>query len=275
MVIPFRTPEDFYLDATRELIEPHLDWLQPDAICPDTGKLKITIQSYLVKTDHHTILLDSCVGCGKTNPRYPFWHQRTDTRWLDGLIASGVNPEDVDYVMCTHLHADHIGWNTRMLNGRWVPTFPNAKYIISRTDVDHFSLIAEQDRAAAYNESVLPVIEAGQAVLVDGDFALDDNVRLEATPGHTPGHVAIALSSAKKGAVMCGDVIHSPIQCIYPHWRTVVDTDPELARRTRIQFLETESSSGRLILTSHFPAPSTGFVKQSGETFRFTPSRLP
>ncbi len=269
MVLPFRTPEDFYEDATPELVDPHRKWLSPNGLCPHTGKLILTVQSYLVKTRHHTILIDTCVGCGKTNPRYDFWHKRSDTSWLDRLAAAGAAPEDIDFVMCTHLHADHTGWNTRLENGRWVPTFPNARYIMSKADVEHFGAITETDRAAAYNESVLPVIEAGQCDPVSGDHVLDDQIRLEPTPGHTPGHVAVGLESKGSRAVMSGDLIHSPLQCLYPDWRTVVDTDAELARRTRRRFLEDASESRRLVMTGHFPAPCTGFVSPEADAFAF------
>ena len=146
---------------------------------------------------------------------------RTDRGWLDRLAAAGLGPADIDYVFCTHLHADHCGWNTQLIGGRWVPTFPNATYILAKSEVAR----ARAEDVSQYHESVLPVIEAGQAVLVETDYRLDDEIWLTPTPGHTPGHVAVNLSSNGHEAVMCGDLIHSPIQCLYPHWRYAVDSD--------------------------------------------------
>ena len=262
---PFLTPAQLFAEAPAEAFEAHRHWLEPKALCPNSGRLILAVQSYLVRTSRHTILIDSCVGCDKSNAFFPDWHRRQDASWLASLAAAGVGPEAVDFVFCTHLHSDHCGWNTRLIDGRWVPTFPNARYILARREVEHYAAQPND----SYRESVLPVIEAGQAVLVEMDHALDDEVWLEPTPGHTPGHVAVHLASQGAAAVMCGDVVHSPIQCLYPEWAFASDQNPELARVTRRHFLEARSADRRMVLTAHFPSPSVGHVEGDGDAFRF------
>ena len=265
MVIPFRTPDELFADCTPEALDAHRHWMQPSALCPETGKIILAVQSYLVRTTRHTILIDTCVGCDKSNEGIAPWHKRTDRSWLTRLAAAGAGPEDIDYVFCTHLHTDHCGWNTRLIDGRWVPTFPNAKYILAKREVDH----VQANPGPPFQQSVLPVIEAGQAVLVDTDYALDDEVWLEPTPGHTPGHVAVGLASNGDRAVMCGDLMHSPIQCNFPEWRFQTDADKPLAIDTRRRFLQANCDSGRLVMTAHFPAPSMGHVVAEADAFRF------
>ncbi|MCP4327886.1 MAG: MBL fold metallo-hydrolase [Alphaproteobacteria bacterium] len=265
MEMRYKTPLELFTDATAEIVEAYRAWMEPWAMCPESGKLIMPVQSYLVRTRHHTILIDTCVGCAKDNPHFEPWHRRDEASWLAALVAAGVAPEAVDFVLCTHFHADHCGWNTRRVDGRWVPTFPNASYVLSRDEVAHYAANPNN----AYRESVLPVIEAGQAVLVDMDHALDDEVWLEPTPGHTPGHVAVRLASQGREAVMCGDLIHAPIQCVFPDWRFRIDSDPEQGRATRRHFLAAHCDSGRTVLTAHFPSPSMGHVVADGDAYRF------
>ncbi len=263
--VPFFVPHETFVEATPEALAPHRYWLEPNAMDPETGMLILPFQSYLVRTKHHTILIDTCIGCGKSITHRPQWFQRTDQTWLSNLRAAGLQPEAIDYVFCTHLHADHCGWNTSFMDGRWVPTFPNATYIISKTEY----AAAETRNDIIFQESALPVMEAGQVQLVDSDFALDDNIWLQSTAGHTPGHVAVNLASNGHSAVMCGDLIHSPIQCVHPEWSPVFDADPEQARQTRRHFLASNAESRQLVLTAHFPSPSIGHVVTKGDAFRF------
>jgi len=161
--IPVYLPSDMFDEATPEAIEPYREWLEPKALCPRTGRLVMPVLSYLVRTRHHCILIDTCVGCQKSYAEPPEWHQRRNEDWLSNLEAAGVHPEDVDYVFCTHLHSDHCGWNTRLVDGRWVPTFPKAKYVFSR---DEYAEI-EAENSLIFIENVQPILEANQAVLVD------------------------------------------------------------------------------------------------------------
>ena len=195
-------PPEQYLDGfERNLLEQHLPWLLPHHYSPEHDRLVTSVHSWLIRTGRHTILLDCCGGNHKERPGLARFHQR-DTPYLARLREAGAAPEDIDIVLCTHLHADHVGWNTMLRDGRWVPTFPNAKYLFSRAENAYGdprrNPVADADpqRGRAYRDSVLPVIEAGQAVLLDGMHAIDDAMLVEPAPGHTPGHVILKLVDA-------------------------------------------------------------------------------
>jgi len=185
--------------------------------------------------------------------------------WLHNLMAAGARPEDIDYVFCTHLHSDHCGWNTRLVDGRWVPTFPNATYVFARTEYQAM----EEENHPIFLDNVVPIMEAKQAVLVDLDYALDDEIWLESTPGHSAGHVAIHLQSGRHHAVMCGDLIHTPLQLAEPGWTPTFEYDIALSGSTRNSFLNKYCGSETLILTSHFPSPSVGHIIQRGAYYDF------
>jgi glyoxylase-like metal-dependent hydrolase (beta-lactamase superfamily II) len=260
----------FFPDTSVEDWTPHIAELSPHHYVPDTGMLLFPVQSYVVRTPHYNILIDTCIGNDKDRSHRPDWHMRTDDSYMKALTMQGLYPQDIDYVMCTHLHADHIGWNTKMIDGRWVPTFPNAKYVISRRDFEEANAPDQPEhRKAQLRDSLLPIVEAGQAELVGHDFAIGDEIALQPTPGHTPDHLAISLESKGQNAVMSGDLMHSPIQCKYPEWRAWPDWDPDMARVTRHAFLEQFCETDVLICTAHFPLPSAGRVIRSGDAFRF------
>ena len=271
MQSPLFPVAEFLPTSSTEQVNQLKPQFEPWALCPQTGKLILAIQTYVLKTSHHTILVDTCVGCDKTSA-IPVWHMRNDRSWLQRLIAVGVPPESVDYVFCTHLHGDHIGWNTQLIDGRYRPVFPNARYIFSTAEIDFASQSTLENRKLAYAQSVLPIMEAGQAQIVDSDFALDDEVWLTPTPGHTPGHVAVNIKSAGLEAIIVGDAIHSPLQCVHPEWSASPDSDPALAATTRTHLLETCAADNKLVLTAHFPLPSTGKVTAAVRGFGFTMS---
>lgn len=260
----------FFPGTTAEDWAPHEEWLQPRALDPASGEIRLAVQSYVVRTSHHTILIDSCVGNHKERPNRPLWHMKTDDAYMTALAAHGLGPDDIDLVMCTHLHADHVGWNTRLEDGRWVPTFPNARYVFSKKELDAWQggghpKFSDQP----LQDSVLPIVAAGRADLVTSDHALDDEVWLAPTPGHTPDHFAVNLRSGDEHAVMCGDLIHSPVQCRHPEWHVWPDWDPDLAARTRRSFLEQHCETDTLVCTAHFPLPSAGRVVRAGDAFAF------
>ena len=262
----------FFPDATPEALAPHRHWLEPKFIEPDTNRMIAAVQSYVLRTKHHTILVDSCVGNDKHRRFWAPWNMRSSGKYLDGLTQLGLTVEDIDFVMCTHLHADHVGWNTRLIDGRWVPTFPNARYIFARTEFEFWNELNK--KGAKYsdgciNDSVLPVVEAGKADLVSDDFSIDDNIWIEPTPGHTPGHISLKLSSCGCHGVLTGDVMHSPIQCTFPDWCVSGDGDKNLARKTRRAFLERYCDTDTKIMTAHFPSPSVGLVRRDGDAYRF------
>src|SRR5207248_2444856 len=179
----------------------------------------------IVKTPHHTILVDSCIGNDKPRPLRPKWNMKTDDTYMRALAAAGFSLSDIDYVMCTHLHVDHVGWNTRLENGRWVPTFPNARYVFAKTEFDYWTELHARTPVAPFGDSVLPVVEAKQAEIVRHDYAIGDHARILPTPGHTPGHVAFAFGPGKDTAVVSGDLMHSPLQARYPELSAKFDVD--------------------------------------------------
>jgi glyoxylase-like metal-dependent hydrolase (beta-lactamase superfamily II) len=267
-------PLSFFPETTPDDWARHRTWMEPRALDPVSGNLVLPIQAFLVRTRRHTILIDTCVGHDKSRPQWLFWHMKKFDTFLPRLAAARVRPEDVDYVMCTHLHSDHVGWNTQLRDGRWVPTFPNAKYIFARSEWEGFEALHRKHPQPQFLDSVLPIMEARQAELVSGDFALDDEVWLEPTPGHTPGHVCVHLASQGSEAVITGDCIHSPVQCVEPEWIMRADFDPTLARTTRRSFLERYCDSSVMVYATHFPEPSTGRIIQRDKAFWFEYERI-
>jgi glyoxylase-like metal-dependent hydrolase (beta-lactamase superfamily II) len=170
------------------------------------------------------------------------------------------------------MHSDHVGWNTRLENGHWVPTFPNARYVFARREFEHRERLYAADPSAGlgmFADSVLPVVASGQAQLVDSDYALDDTVRLEPAEGHTPGNVVIHLNSGGAAAVLSGDVLHHPIQVMYPEWSAQFCEDPLQSAVVRRRFVETHAERGTLVLPAHFPAPTAGRIRRAGERWRY------
>lgn len=259
-------------DATPEALTPHRDWLEPRFLDPSSQKLVMATQSYLLKTRHHTILIDSCVGNDKERRFHTPWSGRTGTHYLDALAKVGLAPEGIDFVMCTHLHADHVGWNTRLIDGRWVPTFPNARYVFAKTEFEFWNELNKKGKKysdGCIDDSVLPVVEAGQADIVADDYAFDDHIRFVPTPGHTPGHVSVSVRSSGSSAVLSGDVVHTPLQCREPSWSAVGCADRKQSAATRRTFLETYCETDTLVMTGHFPSPSIGHVQRHGDAFDF------
>ena len=265
MQIPFRPLDQMFPASTPEQIQALIPRLYPWCI-DDRTRIIVPVQSYAVKTARSLILIDTCIGCDKTNSRFPEWAGRRDEGWLERLKQNGIEPEAVTHVLCTHLHSDHSGWNTRLLDGRWVPTFPNARYIFSTKEVAN----AEAKEAELFCENVLPVIAAGQADLVEMDHQIEDGGWLEPTPGHTPGHVAVHLESAGEHAIMWGDLLHSPAQCVHPDWAYARDTSPADSTASRLRVLGAAAEHNHQILSSHFPLPSVGRIRAEGDGFWFT-----
>ena len=265
---PFLTPEELFPTAGPDVSEVIAKYA-PEQLCSNSGRLILPVQGFLLKTLTHIILVDSCVGNDKTVPGTPNWHQRSDNRFMSALIAAGVRPGDVDYVLCTHLHTDHVGWNTRLEDGpegsRWVPTFPNARYLMPAADEE----VARERQSDLYLESVLPVIEAGQSEMVTANHKLGDEITLIPTPGHTAGHVSVLLKSNSQEAIITGDALHSTVQCWQPEWHFKYDSDAELAAKSRRQLLESASESSCRVLGSHFSLPSIGRIRTEGNAFRW------
>ena len=269
---PLFDPQTFLPDSTPDVIEANADWLIPQYIDSDSGQLILAIQSYIVRTPRHTILVDTCVGNDKPRPMRPMWDMMNGP-YLADLAAAGVQPEEVDFVLCTHLHVDHVGWNTRLVDGRWVPTFPNAKYIFAKKEYDFWETRHREGTQGpvpnVYDDSVLPVMEAGQAVLVDMDHQIGDGMWFEPAPGHTDGNVVVNLQSNDASAVLSGDVMHHPLQLVRPEWSSRACEDRALSAITRRALIERYADTDTLIAPAHFASPSMGHIVSKGDAFGY------
>ena len=268
---PLLAPRALLPECGPETVARHRSWLEPDLLDPATGLLVLAFHSFLVTTPRHVVLVDTCSGNDRDRPGKPRYH-RKNWPWLANLAARGVAPEAVDYVLCTHLHVDHVGWNTRLVDGRWVPTFPNARYLFARREWEYWRREYRSARFTDdpyYEDSILPVIDAGQADFVDGAHEIDPWVRLEPSPGHTPGHVCVDVRGGGMQAVMSGDLMHHPLQCAEPGLSSCFCVDAERSRATRRRFLERHAETGALVLPAHFPTPAAGRVARAGAAFRF------
>jgi glyoxylase-like metal-dependent hydrolase (beta-lactamase superfamily II) len=249
-------------ESTAEGVARHFGWLKPHFFDERTGDIGSRIQTFVVRTPEHVVLIDTGVGNDKPRDEVPAWHRRAGS-WLDDLAAAGVRPEEVDVVVCTHLHVDHVGWNTRLVGGRWLPTFPNATYVFAGEEWEYW----RHERDACIADSVVPVVEAGRARLVEADHAIDRWLRLEPAPGHTPGHVCVRLTTAAGEAVFSGDLMHRVVQVAEPQWSSRFCGDGRRAAETRRAFIEAHADTGTLILAAHFPRP--GRIVRAGGGHRF------
>jgi len=268
----FFEAKNFFAEWRDEIVAEHMHWMVPHHYDPATGYLKLSIHSWLLEIGGRKILIDTCVGNHKSRKHRPFW-DNLNVPYIARLAAAGVKPEDIDMVMCTHLHVDHVGWNTRLDNGRWVPTFPNAKYVWSKTDFDYFSGIDRDPQkgpaiGGAMRDSVFPIVEAGLVTMVDDRAqAIEDGISIEPSPGHSPGHYVIKLDSRGAAAYFCGDVIHHAIQVYHPHWNSFACLNQDDARNSRRTVLESCCGAGALLAPQHFGAPHLCHIDRKGDGF--------
>ncbi|MEL6234395.1 MAG: MBL fold metallo-hydrolase [Pseudomonadota bacterium] len=244
------------------------DWLGPRDIS-DTH-MHLTVRSWLLRHEGRCILVDSCVGAGKPRANWPEWHQRDGAEFRGALDAAGVGPEDIDLVVFTHLHPDHVGWNTVWDGEAWVPTFPNARYIAGRHEFEVFEKLARKDPEIAYGaiaDSVLPVAKAGQFDLVEDGFEVAPGLTLLPAPGHSPGHMMLRADHGP-GAVFCGDVLHGPLQFAQPTLSSAFCADPDQARATRLALLEELADTETLLIPGHILDPGYCAVAREGSAFR-------
>lgn len=252
-----------------------IPWLRPDFITAD-GEVRLAFHALVVETPQRRIVVDTCVGNAKQRPMQPFWNELS-TSFLESLAAAGMPPDSVDTVVCTHLHVDHVGWNTRLVDGRWVPTFRNARYLFGRREFEHCAATLNQGvvhglHASVFmGDSVQPVFDAGLADLVEADHRLCDEVRLVPTHGHTPGHVSVLIESQGRRALITGDTIHHPAQVAHPDWSLAADNDRAAAVATRSRLLDTHAGDGLLFIGTHWAGRSCGYVERDGATFRLRP----
>lgn len=257
-------------DAT--LLAEH-PWLAPHHYDPVGQRIRLGMHSFLIRTPTLNILVDMCVGEHKERPRHPAWHRQTGSRFLPGLAAAGLTPDDIDLVFCTHLHADHVGWNTRLIDGRWVPTFPKARYAVSAQELAFWQ--AEQAASAepvnhgAYLDSVLPIVEAGLAMPVAPGDRLDGGLHFTDLAGHTPGHMGLEVVRPGARALFCGDAIHSPIQLPFPDWSSAFCDSAQASARTRRAMLNHAADNGLLLCPAHFRHVRAVRICRHGDNFAF------
>ncbi|MGX9941892.1 MBL fold metallo-hydrolase [Bradyrhizobium denitrificans] len=250
--------------ATPEAIRA-LSWLTPD-FATGEGKLKMVIQTLVLETPTRRIVVDTGLGNDKQGRSVPVWNNRT-TPFLQTLSAAGFPPESIDMVICTHLHVDHVGWNTRLVDGQWVPTFAKARYVFGRTEYQHWRDHSEAaDETATFADSVQPIVAAGRADLVASDAAICDEITLIPTPGHSPGHVSLHIRSDGAEALLTGDVAHHPCQMAHLDWSSTVDSDPAQGIATRQALFSRFADTATLVIGGHFDA---GYIKRDGTAFRF------
>ena len=274
---------------TREMLQGYAAEFGPRHVDPVTLDLIMSFHTLVLRIGDKVILIDSCIGNDKNRPNHTVlgWSHRRGN-FLEKLAAIGVTPEKVDVVMCTHLHADHVGWNTKLMNGRWVPTFPNARYIMAEAEYRHWldqhrlgaSLSLDKVTAGsavvhgAFADSVLPVVESGQAEMVPSTFKLQAGIHMEPAPGHTLGHVMIHIEDGSEHGVCTGDLIHHPFQFSCPEMPTAYCEAPELASQTRVAFCDRYADTKTLVMPAHFSAPSAGRIRRHGKLYKFAFEQL-
>jgi glyoxylase-like metal-dependent hydrolase (beta-lactamase superfamily II) len=267
---PFFNASTFFTPITRELLDENRGWLRPRFL-DDQDRLMLCIQSYIVKTPHHTIMIDSCVGNHKPRPTRPFWNMMTSDRYEKNLAAAGFSVNDIDFCMCTHLHTDHVGWNTRLENGRWVPTFPKARYVFSDRELEYWTQREKDDASTCpwITDSVLPIVAANRVDIVKSAYAFNDLMTLIPTPGHTIDHYSVHVGKSSADAVITGDMIHSPLQARYPEIGMMSDYDSKIAGQSRRQLFGRFCDTSTLMCTAHFPSPSTARIVRHKDAFDF------
>jgi glyoxylase-like metal-dependent hydrolase (beta-lactamase superfamily II) len=247
-------------------------WSDELSLDPEAALFHIEVRSYLLNIDGLNVLIDTC--CGNDKERSVPWAHRLQSPWLQNLAGAGCEPDDIHLVLCTHLHADHVGWNTRLEDGRWVPTFPNARYVFSRNDVEFFGRqTREAHNREAYADSVLPVVEAGLADIVDSNACvhreIEDGIWLEDAAGHSPGSVIVNARRGGSRVVFMGDIVHHPIQLVRPDIPFFADEDPVEACATRQRLLAQCADNEAVLYPAHFPNPPAGRVRRAERFFSY------
>ena len=256
-ILPDATPENLL----------GVDWCRPHFVTEEGGAV-MSVHALLVESQGRRIVIDTCIGNDKNLPILKAWHKKQGGTFLADLADAGFSPDSVDTVLCTHLHVDHVGWNTRLDDGKWIPTFANARHLWNRDEYDHWSKTDQGGMQGVFDESVMPVFDAGLVDLVSGDHAVTDEVHLEPTPGHTPGHVSVHIRSRGEEAVITGDLIHHPAQIARPEWRSSADWNGEMGEATRRSFLDRYADRPVLVIGTHFATPTAGHLVRDGDTYR-------
>jgi glyoxylase-like metal-dependent hydrolase (beta-lactamase superfamily II) len=271
--LPVYRPREIFPAWSDAIAAEHASWLAPSHYDPAQDLIKLSVHSWLLRIGGKTFLIDACCGNHKKRPARPFWNM-LNTPYLERLAAAGARPQDIDYVMCTHLHHDHVGWNTVESDGRFVPTFPNARYVFSKPDFDYYQkrdadpATTEPVEFGTFRESVLPVVDAGRADFVTGPHRLNEHIDIMPAPGHSAGHVVFRLESAGEQALFTGDVFHHLLQVYYPDWNFPKNSDAEEARSSRRAVFAQCAATGALTLPGHVGAPFAGRIEAVGNGFK-------
>ena len=262
-VIPAATPD----------VVKKVEWLFPHFVTPE-GALTVSIHSLIVETPGATLVVDTCIGNDRERGSFEVM-SNLSTSYMDDMIAAGYDPDGIDYVLCTHLHLDHVGWNTRLVDGKWVPTFPNASYLMGQKELDLFGNIDENTeddffkvQRTVFADSVQPVLDAGLAKPIEGPAEVCEGVRLIPTPGHTPGHCSVIIESKGESAMITGDFLHHPIQFNDPALVSPFDIDNDAAVVTRRRVFNEYADTPTLIIGTHFAGPTAGKLVRDGDGYR-------
>ncbi len=268
---PIYPVKDLFPACTDEILQKHASWLPPhyDAA---TGKIKLSVHSWLLQVDGRKILIDCCCGNHKSRPQRLWWNMLNEP-WLDRLAAAGARPDEIDLVMCTHLHHDHLGWNTVQRDGRWVPTFPNARYVFSQLDFDYFKKVDADPKTApaefgTFRECVMPVVDAGKADFITGPHKLNEFIDIEPAGGHSPGHFVFKLNIGGVKAMLTGDVFHHLLQVYHPDWNFPKNSDAEQAKQSRRKVFDELAATGAMVFPGHVGAPFAGYIEKDGSNFK-------
>ncbi|MFD8541864.1 MBL fold metallo-hydrolase [Streptomyces rubrogriseus] len=264
-------PHAFFPESSQEVWKDGVHWLAPHFLDSETNIVNSAIQTWLLRSGGKTILVDTGVGNHKERPYAPVW-SRLETDFLANLARAGVQPEDVDIVINTHLHIDHVGWNTYLDGRSWVPTFPNATYLMPKDDFDfwnpangHQPLLGRGNQNV-FEDSVAPVHQAGQTLLWENSHQIDADLRLDAAPGHTPGSSVLTLSSGTDRAVFVGDLLHNPVQIVEPDANSCFCEDPAGARATRRKVLGWAADNNALLIPAHLGGHGAAEIARNGNT---------
>jgi glyoxylase-like metal-dependent hydrolase (beta-lactamase superfamily II) len=240
---------------------------------PGSSGMRISVHSFVLRIDGRNILIDTCCGNDKKRSLPPIHMQQWP--YLENLARAGLTPEDIDLVMCTHLHFDHVGWNTRLKDGSWVPTFPRARYLFGRRDFEFFSQQRHEElHREAFEDSVAPILDAGLADLVDTESRIHreigDGIWLDDAKGHSPGNLCVIAECGGDRAIFSGDCFHHPVQAVRPDAAFFSDENPSLAILTRRRLFEQYADTGAIFFPAHFVGATAGRVERADAgRFRF------
>jgi glyoxylase-like metal-dependent hydrolase (beta-lactamase superfamily II) len=265
IVAPNDANGPFIREASPEALS-EIGWLYPNFVTAE-GQLKTSIHALLVQAPGLNMVVDTCIG--NDRPRKMTGGFPLSTPFLDNFETSHISRHAIDLVVCTHLHVDHVGWNTMLVDGKWVPTFPNARYLFGKTEYEHWIGETGGDTQQILSDSIQPVFDAGLVDLVAMDHIISPEIALFPTPGHTPGHVSIRIESQGQTAIISGDIMHHPCQIARPDWAPDFDSDKDAARTMRKEFLNSVADEPILVIGTHFATPTAGFVRRDSDVYRF------